>query len=155
MSRFVIAPMKEGDLGPVAEMEAQVFSDAWSKAAFEEEFSSPLSTLYTAKREGELAGYLILRCVYDEGEIINVAVSPQFRRCGCGRLLLRAAFEQAKREGLSVLMLEVRRSNLAAIRLYESFGFATVGQRKGYYENPIEDALLMTCFLSGQHGNIG
>ena len=152
MSRFIVVPMSEDDLGPVAGMEAEIFSDAWSKAAFAEELASPLSTLYTAKQGEELAGYLVLRCVYDEGEIINVAVNPRFRRCGCGRLLMQAALEQAKREKLSVLMLEVRRSNLAAIRLYESFGFVAVGERKGYYENPKEDDLLMTCFLPGSSG---
>ena len=147
MNEFFITCMGSEDIQAVAEMEAQVFSDAWSKAAFEEELISPLSTLYVAKHGAELAGYLVLRCVYDEGEIINVAVSPRFRRCGCGKLLMQSALEQAKKEGLSVLMLEVRRSNLAAIHLYESFGLSTVVVRERYYENPTEDALLMTRFL--------
>ncbi len=140
--------MQAEDLEVISDMEREIFSDAWSKAAFEEELNSPLSTLFVAVQEdGEIAGYLVLRCVYDEGEIINVAVAPKFRRLGCGRFLMESAFTQAKKAGLSVLMLEVRRSNHAAIKLYERFGFEKVGERKNYYYDPIEDAILMTCFL--------
>lgn len=148
MNHFIIRPMQAEDLEVISDMEREIFSDAWSKAAFEEELNSPLSTLFVVVQEdGEIAGYLVLRCVYDEGEIINVAVAQKFRRLGCGRFLMKSAFTQAKKAGLSVLMLEVRRSNHAAIKLYERFGFEKVGERKNYYYDPIEDAILMTCFL--------
>ncbi len=150
MSGFIIAPMQAWELDAVALLERQIFSDAWSKEAFAEELNSPFSELFTARREEELAGYLALRCVLDEGEITNVAVNPAFRRLGCGKLLLEQAFTVAKRRELSTLMLEVRKSNAPAIALYQSFGFVKVGERRNYYHDPLEDALLMTCLLQTQ-----
>lgn len=148
MSTYLLAPMQPGDVEEVARLEEQIFSDAWSKEAFLEELSSPFALLFTAKENGELAGYLALRCVLDEGEITNIAVSPAFRRHGCGKILMEQALLCAKQHGLCRLMLEVRKSNAPAIALYERFGFARVGERRNYYHTPTEDALLMTCRLT-------
>lgn len=148
MSTYLFAPMQPGDVEEVARLEEQIFSDAWSKEAFLEELNSPFALLFTAKENGELAGYLALRCVLDEGEITNIAVSPAFRRRGCGKILMEQALLCAKRRGLCRLMLEVRKSNAPAIALYERFGFVKVGERRNYYHTPTEDALLMTCRLT-------
>ena len=92
--------------------------------------------------DGSLAGYLCLRILLDEAEILDVAVDPVLRRAGAGRLLVAAAIEQCRTQAVRTLGLEVRVSNLPAIALYRSFGFTDVGIRRRYYENG-EDALLM------------
>ena len=101
-----------------------------------------------AAGEGDvLLGYVWARFVLDEGEIGNIAVAPEHRRCGVGAALLGALFAESERRGAAVLRLEVRGSNLAARRLYEKNGFETVGKRKNYYEKPTEDAILMSKFF--------
>ena len=85
--------------------------------------------------------------VIDEGYISNVAVSAKYRRQGVADALIDALNERAEALTLAFMTLEVRRSNLPAIRLYEKHGFAVVGSRKNYYDLPKEDALLMTCFM--------
>ena len=89
-----------------------------------------------------MIGYLCLRILFDEAEILDVAVDPVQRRSGAGRLLVGAAFDQCREKGVQSLGLEVRVSNLPAIALYRSFGFTDAGVRRRYYENG-EDALLM------------
>lgn len=79
----------------------------------------------------------------DEGDILNIAVLPEFRRKGIARKLLRFILAEADRMGLERLILEVRESNLAARALYASLGFKVCGRCKNYYDKPREDALLM------------
>jgi ribosomal-protein-alanine N-acetyltransferase len=86
--------------------------------------------------------------VLDEGNITNIAVEKSYRRKNGGRMLVQAIVNEANARKLSFLTLEVRLSNLPAIKLYESCGFARVGLRKNYYEHPREDALLMTKRLA-------
>ena len=79
----------------------------------------------------------------DEGQILNVATSPLYRRMGCAKLVMRFLCEYADTHRLSTLSLEVRASNTAAISLYEACGFLRVGVRRGFYKNPVEDAYVM------------
>ena len=83
----------------------------------------------------------------DEGNLDNIAVAPAYRRQGVAAALIETLLRRARELSLACVMLEVRQSNAPAIALYESFGFAPVGKRKGYYEKPREDAVLMTLFL--------
>jgi ribosomal-protein-alanine N-acetyltransferase len=78
-----------------------------------------------------------------EWELENIAVLPEFRRRGLGRLLLSALLKHARLQGAERIFLEVRESNLEAIRLYEAAGFQQLGLRREYYLNPIEDALTL------------
>jgi ribosomal-protein-alanine N-acetyltransferase len=93
--------------------------------------------------DGQMQGFISLAWVIDEGEIRNIAVLPELRRRGIASLLLNAAEERAREIGVTTLYLEVRESNVAAIRLYEERGYAAVGHRRGYYRNPREDAIIM------------
>ena len=92
-------------------------------------------------------GYVGMMFVLDEGYISNVAVSPEHRRQGIASALIGELLRRAEELRLSFVTLEVRESNAPAIALYERFGFAPVGRRKGYYDAPKEDAILMTRFL--------
>jgi [ribosomal protein S18]-alanine N-acetyltransferase len=103
---------------------------------------------WVAVREGEMAGFLVARCAADEAEILNLVVAPSLRRRGLATGLTEAAFEGFRRRGARRVFLEVRASNLAAIRFYEKIGFAASGRRAAYYDNPREDALCMALLLS-------
>ena len=88
-----------------------------------------------------------MQYVLDEGYINNIAVSPSYRRRGVASALMDRLIDSARGLSLAFLTLEVRCGNHAAISLYEKYGFERVGLRRGYYEKPREDALLMTLFF--------
>lgn len=90
-----------------------------------------------------LVGFIVFWLIAGELHVLNVAVAPLAQRRGVGRALMDEAFRRARDANVTEATLEVRRSNLAAIRLYESFGFATTAIRRGYYEENGEDALVM------------
>lgn len=127
----------------MAELEARCFAaDPWPA----ETILYKLDEFFVALEGGELLGYLCLSHVLDEGSIDNVAVAPEQRRRGIAAALLAAAEEEAKKLSLAFITLEVRAGNEPAIRLYEKHGYTRVGLRRGYYEKPKEDAILMTRF---------
>lgn len=145
----VIAPALPDDAEELARLEAACFVHPRSKDALHAEISQPERyCLLTAKRDGALEGYVGLEHVLDEGYITDVAVFPDCRRQGTARALLRA-LERHGREalGLSFLTLEVRPSNIAAVALYRTEGYAEAGCRRDFYTDPREDALLMTRYL--------
>lgn len=128
----------------VAELEKLCFSDPWSLRSLRSELKNERAVYYTAVENGEVLGYAGLHNIWGEGHITNVAVSPLHRRRGIASLLVQALVSYADAQELDFLTLEVRASNLAAIALYEGFGFQHMGARPGYYSHPREDALIMT-----------
>jgi ribosomal-protein-alanine N-acetyltransferase len=100
---------------------------------------------WVAEDESEVAGFLVARRVAADLEILNFAVRPDVRRSGIGAALLRAALGWGKSFHAEKAILEVRASNLAALRFYERFSFQVAGRRPRYYIAPIEDALLLTA----------
>ena len=142
-----ILPMEERHLDKVCELEKVCFSSPWSKASLESESKRKGSFFAVAEINGEVAGYAGTTSVLDEADVTNIAVFPQYRRLGIGRMLLHAQKEFCLENKMAFLTLEVRESNVAAIGLYQSEGFEKVGKRKGYYRDPVEDAILMTCFF--------
>ena len=96
---------------------------------------------------GNLAGYVGVHLVVDEGYIDNVAVFPAWRRRGVATRLLGRLCAHARREKLQFLTLEVREGNLPAIAFYQKLGFAQVGRRPRFYDDPQEDALLLTRYF--------
>lgn len=97
-------------------------------------------------RDGETCGYLMTLSVPPEMEILNIAVSPKFRRQGIARAMMAWVLEDGRRQGCTEVFLDVRVSNLAAIKLYEFFGFSAIRTRKRYYRNG-EDAMVMMAKL--------
>ena len=143
---LTLIPLTEALLPQVLELERVCFSLPWSREAFLPELTDP-GCCWLAAMQGEtLAGYAGFRAVLDEGYISNVAVSPALRRQGVGTALIRAMQEEGERRRLRFLTLEVRVGNTPARRLYERAGFREAGLRRGYYEKPREDALLMTYY---------
>jgi [ribosomal protein S18]-alanine N-acetyltransferase len=102
---------------------------------------------WVAEEDQELAGFLIARRLSSELEILNFAVELKWRRCGVGAKLLGEAFTWAQTFQATQAILEVRASNLAALRFYASHKFEVVGRRPRYYAAPVEDALLLTATL--------
>jgi [ribosomal protein S18]-alanine N-acetyltransferase len=136
------------DLPGVLDIERLAFTQPWSLASFRRELSLSFSRLMLAvtEEEGEggsrIAGYLCRWLVAGESHILNVAAHPDFRRRGVGTALLAAAIDEARARNVSLMILEVRRSNLEARRLYRKFGFEERRLRRNYY-GPGEDALVM------------
>jgi ribosomal-protein-alanine N-acetyltransferase len=128
-----------------AELEKMCFSEPWSEKAILEE--AERGYFIAAYLDGVFAGYAGMTCVLDERDVCNIATVPQFRGMGVGKALTNALIESAKETGASVVMLEVRKSNSAAIALYEKAGFTLVGQRKNFYCLPREDALLYNYYI--------
>jgi len=111
--------------------------------------SVPQGEIWTAEMDGRLAGILIGRVAADEFEILNLAVSREFRRRRIASQLMRAALESAKIAGARKTFLEVRASNEGGIQFYERLGFQTCGRRLNYYRDPVEDAIQMV-FHNGE-----
>jgi ribosomal-protein-alanine N-acetyltransferase len=142
------------DLEQVVAIEQACFSDPWTTDAFLSVLALPhISFLVAEERETDrgrgrgggaaLLGYVVAMIIADEGEIADLAVAPRARRKGVGGLLLDLASSQARDAGVQSMYLEVRESNSAAIALYASRGFGTVGRRRQYYRHPTEDALIL------------
>lgn len=135
-----IRAASSADLGAVARIEATAFPDPWSA----EQFRSHLGDLFlVAVADGEVIGYLVAWSVGVEAEILNVAVAPDVRRRGSAKALLVDALATLGRAGVTSVFLEVRPSNTAARQLYTSAGFREITRRRGYYDTPREDALVM------------
>jgi ribosomal-protein-alanine N-acetyltransferase len=99
------------------------------------------------KENAEIAGFLVARRIATDMEILNLGVRPESRRLGTGTLLLQASLDWGRSLHTEKAMLEVRASNLAALKFYERFDFQVSGMRPRYYLAPIEDALLLTASL--------
>lgn len=141
-SRVSLRPLVEADLTAVLDIERSSFPSPWTRASFLHELHNPHSRLLAAEWQGQVIGYLCCWLVADEVHILDVAVHPAHRRRGVGRLLLRDMLARARQSGARSASLEVRRSNLPAIALYQELGFREAAVRRRYYENG-EDALLM------------
>ena len=147
--------MKATDLAAVAHIDALSFNHPWPPAAFEIELENPNARCWVAEptghppdsRTGVIAALVIWR-VLDEAHIATIAVHPDFRGQGAGRLLLQTGMQSAYAEGARIYHLEVRARNLSAQKMYLGFGYEIVGRRPRYYHDNGEDALLMTLDLT-------
>ena len=140
-------PMRDGDLAGVAALEAQIHAAPWTIGNFRDALAAGYAAR-VGEREGRLVAYGVLMLGPGEAQILNLSVVPEARRQGLGRELLRYFVDDARWLHAGQIFLEVRASNLAAIALYETEGFAPVARRLGYYpgvgvEAPREDALVM------------
>jgi [ribosomal protein S18]-alanine N-acetyltransferase len=139
------------DLGRVMEIELQAFKHPWTEELFCNELLHDWSTVLVAERAEEpaprIVGFIIFWLVHDEVHILNVATDPAQRRQGIARVLLTECVARGRACQARLATLEVRRSNLAAIKLYEDFGFKSVGVRPNYYADEGEDAIVMLLNL--------
>ncbi len=138
-------------------LEVACFSMPWSKKSFEAElkgnqFSRILVVPHSEYGlEVQVIGYICVWMVFEELRFLNLAIHPEFRRRGLATRLIGEAIRLGMEEGCCRGMLEVRESNHAAKKLYESFHFQEYATRKSYYTNPTEDAILMTLEPLARH----
>ncbi len=143
-----ISPMAEKHIEEIEKTEKECFSSPWTREGIESELRNETARFFVAEYKGEFAGYLGMHIVLDECYIANIAVKERFRRKGIGNALLTIGEERAKKEKCFFISLEVRPSNEKAIALYKKRGYNEVGQRKNFYTDPVENALIMTKTFS-------
>lgn len=135
--------MSQNDLDAVNAIEMQAFQDPWSKQDFINELESNLySCIYVKEINGEVVAYVDLWIAYENAEIANIAVKKEFLHQGIASELMQYCLQKIQQSKCENFTLEVRVSNMNAIKLYEKFGFQTVSKRKKYYADG-EDAYLM------------
>lgn len=135
--------MSQNDLDAVNAIEKQAFQDPWSKQDFINELeSNPYSCIYVKEINGEVVAYVDLWIAYENAEIANIAVKKEFLHQGIASELMQYCLQKIQQSKCENFTLEVRVSNMNAIKLYEKFGFQTVSKRKKYYADG-EDAYLM------------
>ena len=139
-----IIRMNESHVPSVAAIEKECFGrDAWSERSVAGELTNALA-LWLVAVEGEcVAGYVGSQTVCNETDMMNVAVTADYRRQGLGEKLVLDLVEELMAIGSKCLTLEVRDSNTPARTLYEKLGFQQIGLRKNYYRNPKEDAYIL------------
>jgi [ribosomal protein S18]-alanine N-acetyltransferase len=139
--------MTPADLDEIMVIERGAFRYPWSSRFFLQELQVHCARSVLAEIDGKILGYVLFWCLPGEIDIHNIAVHTAYRRRGIARSLLQQVIADARGRCLTRVTLEVRRSNIAAQKLYESLGFVTTGLRRGYYSDDGEDALAMALEL--------
>lgn len=142
-TEVIIRKMRQEDTAAVSRLESEVFTMPWSENAFRKMAEEENAIYIVAVYQDTIIGNCGVRNILGEGEITNVAVSEKYRGHGVAKRMFRMLLTEGREHGIDAFTLEVRKSNLPAIRLYESFGFETAGIRPRFYEKPVEDALVM------------
>jgi ribosomal-protein-alanine N-acetyltransferase len=143
---ILIAPVRSSDeIDEVLSIEEASFTNPWTREMYLAELANTgVSFVYLARDAGgRPVGFCSFWRVLDELHINNLAVLPEHRGTGIGSALLTRALAEGAALGAKRATLEVRRSNQAARRLYERFGFSVAGVRHSYYSHPVEDALVL------------
>lgn len=143
-----IRKVQPSDIEAVVLIEREQFPVPWPKEYFFAELDNPIASFLVAVEEtdGGIIGFMVFWMMDRDIELHQIAVSSGEKRRGVATKLLRFLLQSGRERRIESIHLEVRQSNAAAIRLYEKFGFRKSGQRKDYYQNPMEDACLF--FLS-------
>lgn len=139
----MIREMQLGDLEQVLTIEQQIFSKPWSNQSFRSAFEKTDNIYLVSEENGEIQGYLGIWCGIEDGDLCNMAVSIRHRRRGIASDLLMEGIRLCRQHGVMRILLEVRESNEPARKLYERYGFQSIGMRYHYYTEPVEDAVIM------------
>jgi ribosomal-protein-alanine N-acetyltransferase len=132
------------DIDSIVIIENLSFSIPWSKEAFINELTRNKCAKYkVVVSSGQVVAYGGMWMMLDEAHITNIAVHPEFRGQGYGDLIMTGLIEAAKNNGMQSMTLEVRSTNTNAINLYKKYNFTDIAVRKGYYQNPVDDAIIM------------
>ncbi|MDM5180591.1 ribosomal-protein-alanine N-acetyltransferase [Massilia sp. CCM 8695] len=144
------APMVAADIDEVFALEKQVYPHPWTRGNFADSLGSGYNAWVLRDRDGALLGYYLLMAVVDEAHLLNVAVAAGRQGEGLGRYLLDKVAACARGLSMDSILLEVRPSNLRALAVYEKYGYAEIGRRRGYYpahDGKREDAIVMRFVL--------
>ncbi len=130
------------DIDDILQLEKLCFSVPWSRNDFISELNNNLAEYLVIEEDQKVVGYLGIWHILDQGHITNIAIHPDYRHRGYAQLLLDTIVEKSVKKGCYSFTLEVRASNIPALKLYEKKGFIRAGIRPKYYQN-IEDAVIM------------
>lgn len=139
----VIRAPERDDAPRLVAIERASFSDPWPLRSFEDLCGGDAADCCVAEVAGEVVGYWVGRRIDDEAELANIAVATEWRGQGIGERLLLDFLATVGAGERTTVFLEVRASNVAALRLYQASGFEPLARRKGYYSKPEEDAIVM------------
>jgi len=139
--------MQASDLDAIMAIENASFAAPWSRSMFVEEMANRAAKVIVFKLGDILVGYVCFWEVLDEAHLMNIAVHPEYRGRGYGKLIMGQLEALCLRDNLRRIILEVGRRNLPARRLYRKCGFGAVGFRKKYYTEVQDDALIMEKWL--------
>jgi ribosomal-protein-alanine N-acetyltransferase len=144
-SLWRLQPMQAADIRNVLAIERRAYPFPWTEGIFEDCLRVGYSAWVVTEVSGEVLAYGLMSMAAGEAHILNLCVAPERQRQGLARYLLEHLLEVARAAGVALLLLEVRESNVAAQRLYETFHFRRLGQRKAYYpaHHGREDALVL------------
>lgn len=140
---MILREMMVEDLEQVMEIENELFAVPWTKEGYFTFLTKENAMMLVVEEKEKILGYCGLLMVLEEADVMNVAVRKDRQKEGIGNFLMQSMLRLAQDRGIEKIHLEVRVSNDTAIRLYERLGFEKYGIRKGYYTDPIEDAVLM------------
>lgn len=141
---YKLREARAADVTVLAGIEVEAFSDPWSTSAFTDVLHMPSARTTVMVNTSDVpVAYCVLMTAADQGEIANLAVTKRAHRLGLGAKLLADALDFARARLVVAVYLEVRESNAAARALYRSKDFREIGRRKGYYQRPPEDALVL------------
>lgn len=147
MAEIKISPMLKSDTDELAKIDRVIFGGTFKAEDFSNYLNSDIYYFNVAKIDEKAVGYIGYMIIAGEADIINIGVLPNFRGQSIGKMLLSSMLQMCKQNGATCVHLEVRKSNTVAIKLYESYGFLTVGVSKNHYKQPTEDALRMNLCI--------
>ena len=145
-----LRPMDDGCLQQVLDIERRAYAFPWTEGIFRDCLKVGYSAWIVASPSDEVLAYAVMSMAVGEAHVLNLCVEPAYHQQGLGRFLLSHLRDVARAGGMDLMLLEVRKSNSAAIALYQAMGFRKLGVRKGYYPatQGSEDALLLGFDLS-------
>lgn len=144
---FIVRKMTSQDIDEVMQIEKQSFTLPWSRESYLGELKNKFATYLVCDCEGEIAGYGGIWVVFEEAHITNVAVGTSSRQAGIGNTLMEELEKVAREKKAQRILLEVRPSNQAALKMYHNLNYLPTGLRKQYYSDNNEDAIIMTKLL--------
>lgn len=131
------------DMDRMSIIEEECFSDAWSKDSLLSCYLSPFYDVVVVETDNTVVAYGIIKCMYEDGELVRIAVSNEYRSKKIGYNLLDWLIKIASHEGVDNVFLDVRESNDIAIALYEKMGFVIYDKTKDFYSKPVESSIKM------------
>ncbi|MHC1720509.1 MAG: ribosomal protein S18-alanine N-acetyltransferase [Clostridiaceae bacterium] len=143
MDKIKIIPFSEEHIDGVLVVDNLSFNIPWSKQSFLEEVHNDFAEYVVAMNDKTIVGYAGVWIIAGEGQITNIAVQPALRGMGIASRMLEAIIDICRRANATGITLEVRKSNISAIRLYKKYGFIEEGMRKNFYADNNEDAIIM------------
>lgn len=135
--------MTEDDIDDVCRIENESFAVPWSRESIEKAYEQPGNIYIIAEEEDEVIGFAGFWTSFDTADLCSIAVKEKYRKRHTGYELLSEGIRLCRQNGIERIMLEVRASNEPAIKLYHKMDFKEIGKRRGYYKEPVEDALIM------------